>query len=556
MKKLYSLLLGSLIIEMCAGTALAEQNVQNRSIFNSEKVYLLELKKQSVQKLSAKTRISDPDKTEPITQPQGETFTYLESGKAWTTLYGFYRVQVDFTVLSDICFDGDDVYIKNPISQFATETYLKGSLEGEKIVCKLPQLFYKEADSDGVVYDFYVSRLNGEIVEGDYGPVWSYSVAETDNQVTYSLINGKWVMDLDDYDTIIGLIDDEEYWYGYGDCGVVYEEFNATPIEVPAGLTTEEWAFSADGSGHFVNVGFDGEEVYVQGISTYIPEAWVKGKVEGDKIVFEGNQYMGSYQAATGFYLAYFIGGIEYDNGGSVNYYIQPEIAFSYDATSKQMNYEYTVFVNSATEYIRYLEMFNYPVIRWQPASFNPTPDHVTLDTFSDSYGYYGIRFNLPNVTPEGYLLDTDNIYWRLLLDGEVFEFDEETYGEIEGDGTEIPYGFYSDTFEIMSNGGLTTVFLYVEGFDVLSIQALYKDPTTGQNYYAETLNYNVVTNQITFGGYGETTKVEKISDLNKTDVEYYDLNGVKVNSPEKGIYVQRATYSDGSVRTLKVVRR
>lgn len=553
MKKIYSLILGSLIAGGCGGTVFAETVAPDLRLLNTEKVSLSDIKKQTPVIKRRALPTPYPNQTEPIREAKGEATTYLEVGKAWTNYYGVLLYQLDFTVLGDISFDGNDVYIKNPISQFATDTYMRGTLEGDKIVCQLPQLIYQEADEEGVVYDFYVSLLNGEETALEYGSTWTYTMPESDNSVSYSLIDGKWVMDLEGYETIIGLIDDDEYWYGYGDCAVVYTEFNETPLEVPADLVTEEWAFTADGSGHNVNVGFDGDEVYIQGISSYIPDAWVKGTVDGDKIVFEGGQYMGSYSAPTGFYLAYLVGGIEFDDAGSVNYRIQPELTFAYDAEAKKMNYNYTLFVNSTTDYIRYLEMYNYPIIRLQPESFNPTPEHVTLDTFDDTYGYYGIRFNLPNVTPEGYILDTDNIYWRMFLDGDLFEFDEETYGYIDGNNTEIPYGFYSDTWEIMSSGSMTTVFLYVEGFDVLSIQVLYKDPETGRSYYSEAMNLNVITYDVT---YGYVTAVEKISDANATSVEYYDLNGLRVNNPEKGIYLKRSTNSNGEVVTSKVVRR
>lgn len=42
-----------------------------------------------------------------------------------------------------------------------------------------------------------------------------------------------------------------------------------------------------------VQVGFDGNDVYIQGLCRYLPEAWVKGVMSGDLITFPKDQYLG-----------------------------------------------------------------------------------------------------------------------------------------------------------------------------------------------------------------------------------------------------------------------
>ncbi len=42
-----------------------------------------------------------------------------------------------------------------------------------------------------------------------------------------------------------------------------------------------------------VNTAIDGNDVYIQGFSEYLPEAWVKGTKDGNSVTFAGNQYMG-----------------------------------------------------------------------------------------------------------------------------------------------------------------------------------------------------------------------------------------------------------------------
>lgn len=547
MKKIYQLALGGLFIGLSCNMASAEGSQSMLSLTGNNRVKLADVKKQSTS--SEVKKIATRADEAPITEPTGEGTLYKADGQGWMNYMGILTMQVQFTTLNEIYMDGTDVYIKNPISQFATDTYMKGTLNGDKIVCTFPQLIYQEEGSN-----YYATRLDGVEEPNDWGTTtWVYSMPEENNEIVYTLEDGKWVMEGEGFGMILGMVDEEWDWVGFGDCDVVYAEFNETAIEAPEGLETEEWVFVADGGGHKVNVGFVDNEVYIQGISVYIPDAWVKGEVKENSIVFEGGQYMGSYDSPGGFYLAFLVGGEEYMTGeGSVNYYILPEIEFEYDAEAKSMSFDNTLFVNSNPDYIRYLEIFNYPVIHFQPAEFDMTPAPVELTLYQEWNGeYMAAQFILPNLTAEGYILDTENLYWRLFLDEELYEFDEEMYGEIPENQTEVPY-YYSESWEIYGQGAQKTFFLYTEGFDVLSIQVVYKD---GQkSYYSDNMNYNIITGDISYSS--GTSSVESIGDSSLVKVEYYNLNGQKIANPDNGIYIKRAHYSDGSVKATKVIRR
>ena len=43
-----------------------------------------------------------------------------------------------------------------------------------------------------------------------------------------------------------------------------------------------------------VEIGFNGDEVWLKGICQYLPDAWIKGWRDGDKLVFPSEQYLGS----------------------------------------------------------------------------------------------------------------------------------------------------------------------------------------------------------------------------------------------------------------------
>ncbi len=45
-----------------------------------------------------------------------------------------------------------------------------------------------------------------------------------------------------------------------------------------------------------VNVGFDCDDMWVQGLCKYLPEAWIKGTVDNDQVTFANPQLLGSYE--------------------------------------------------------------------------------------------------------------------------------------------------------------------------------------------------------------------------------------------------------------------
>lgn len=93
-------------------------------------------------------------------------------------------------------------------------------------------------------------------------------------------------------------------------------ELELSPVVVPpADLETEDWIFSAyDNNSKAIEfpikIGFDGNDVYLQGLSSYMPKAWIKGKLNtGDKsITFASGQYYGGYFYSNKTYDLYFVG--------------------------------------------------------------------------------------------------------------------------------------------------------------------------------------------------------------------------------------------------------
>lgn len=99
-----------------------------------------------------------------------------------------------------------------------------------------------------------------------------------------------------------------------------------TPVTAPDGLETETYVFTGVsyldmGSVTYnVEVGFDGNDVYVQGILRSLPTGWIKGVKEGGKITFAKGQYLGDAEISdyyTGESLGFFPATLMYENGSN-----------------------------------------------------------------------------------------------------------------------------------------------------------------------------------------------------------------------------------------------
>lgn len=97
-----------------------------------------------------------------------------------------------------------------------------------------------------------------------------------------------------------------------------------TPVTPPAGLETETYLctavsyFDMGNVSYNVEVGYDGNDVYVQGILRSLPTGWIKGTLADGAVTFEQGQYMGEAEVKdyyTGESLGFFPATMMYQDG-------------------------------------------------------------------------------------------------------------------------------------------------------------------------------------------------------------------------------------------------
>ena len=186
--------------------------------------------------------------------------------------------------------------------------------------------------------------------DGDYFQIAAGQVAGTSSYGDY-VLNGLFFYEGDEesaggwyFSDIYGYIQEDgtisiQPWLARVLTGGQYDGYNLTPywvegstltpadplsvVVAPEGLETEEYSVTArnykddsDVSGS-VYIGFDGSDVYIQGLSTYLPDAWVKGTLDGTTITFPYGQYLGNYGGSYDMYL---------------NTLVSADVVFNYDA--------------------------------------------------------------------------------------------------------------------------------------------------------------------------------------------------------------------------------
>lgn len=248
---------------------------------------------------------------------------------------------------------------------------------------------------------------------------------------------------------------DKLYYVEWVDAGATItiaeaEEEIPTPVEVPEGLETEAYAFT--GYAYFdkaevvknVTVGFDGNDVYLQGLSDYLPKAWVKGTIDGTQVTFETGQYLGQYDEEYDLWL------IGYTNGTGVCNYVM-----EYDAETRTLSNSSTDELVGTTQKKNNLELWDLfcsveikKITEKAAKPANPTVSTMRFSAHGDM-----VVFNVPLVDENGDALVADKLSYKLFYDNgsgeeQAVTLTTDLYEKLTEDMTEIPYGF-TDEYDI-----------------------------------------------------------------------------------------------------------
>ncbi len=414
-----------------------------------------------------------PARVDMITeQPEGELKIYQRSGGAIYNMWGyiFSTYQDGGAMQMVFADDGKTVYLKDPISQAVANTWVRAELsdDGKTLTMPLNQFI---TYFDEVEYGLMTAWVDVTVDEDGY-------IAATPNldihEVTFTIgddgtisLNGSRG-DVEAFEgSGIGLIyDDDLTWAGYVDWESVYTPFDATPVELPEGIVMEDFSMSyvdsyGNANGKMVKVGIMDNDVYVQGFSSLVPEGVMKGSLNGDKVIFESDQYLG-------------VGSSLFLNmmGLDAEYTILDNLEFDYEADTRTMTASNILAVVAG---MNIQEEYDQPVIApyVDHAATPANPEVIDFVDEGELGGYNYGSFNVPTVDTEGNFINPNDLYYRIYIDDdELFTFGPDEYPYVEEFMTDVPY-YFTEGYDFGVGGA--TVYFYETGFQRVGIQSVFR---------------------------------------------------------------------------------
>lgn len=485
--------------------------------------------------------------SEVITEAKGSPIYYYQNNDL--LMYGAYYENYG-NVTSLFFTDDNEVYFYDFLPEAGFGSYVIGNLSDGVITLELPQMVYYYDDYG---YGFELSLLHLE----DSG---QYIACEGNAQFTM-YDDGDIILDLpgEEYgEYVLGLImsddkSDAELCY----TGIVFSPLEEQPETLPENIETENYYINDGLFGHPVQVGFDSEYLYMEGLEYMLPE-WtvIKAELQGDKAIIKQDQFVGVYYV----YLNY-TKCVVNTPAGYIFADADAVVTLEIDRENKVITYAEgspLLCINADPDELYELAIYNIFDLKVQN-SFNGIPENPNSLRYYDTidfYGFYDFKFFMSNISTEGNVLNNDYLYYKIYIDGEPYEFVEDIdTGEYYGLGTmtDIPYLFANgnEFYSIVPYS--KEVGIYIDGFETIGVQAFYD--YEGVLTESALVTLNLTTGDITEEG-GTESGIEMIENSQVVKSEYFDLNGQRINHPEKGIYIVRKSLNNGSTITRKLVRR
>ena len=454
-----------------------------------------------------------------------------------------------------VAFNGTDVYLQG-LAYYFPNAYVKGTLENGKVTIVSGQFLGE--DMSGEEYLTGYKRTEGGQMEV------AHMLFDYDAE-TRTLTNDASVYIAETSQLINGNAD--IYCYVRSAVYTLGGLPPLVPVEVPEGLQTDSYLLIASQSineenekGEFelvthryeipVNVGFNGDDLYIQGMIENVKYAWAKATKDGNgQYVIPVAQYIGTQE----FYGQEF----NYYLGATSRYGGLTAVTFSYDAASGTLSSTQTIAPTSTdnTDIAEaYYTLKNVSIKKIVEREATPSAPEMTLRKMASPYGgtmwYYADMF-IPLTDTEQLPMLADKISFVFYKDknGEVstVTFPAAKFYELDTDVTEMAYSFqampdfsnHTVYFEKLGEAELKT-------WSRLGLQTIYRGKDVEHR------------SEITWVDLSETwnTGIADVQWTPTTVQGEYDLQGRPTDGNARGLVIRRVQQADGTVKTVKVMKR
>lgn len=372
---------------------LAQSSFKNRfSDFTLRKYNPFEGKSVKVGNVAGPRRAVTADEHGIITDPgEGETKFYTRAGTAFYLAGGSAYTEDQSGTVTILEAEGGKVYIKDPVSHYSQGTWVEGTKDGNTITVAAGQPLAWNTT-------YYATlSLNWGNKNGN-----SFTRGEGDITFTVDDASGTITLDGSSTDKIIAVFwDDDNSWSGYGDYNTIwtydpgYEPASTDPIVLPDGAEIQNWY--ADGTGSTavptdVKVAFVGNEVYISGLTSNFPDAWIKGTLDGTTVTFSKLQFVGMYSATMPVWAV----GADSETGALQDF----TMTFDSEAQTLTLDENQLIVFNAKEDvmyYLSYIESLTIYAEEPAPAQIDVLPYVNSFDTAADQK-----QFNIIDANEDG----------------------------------------------------------------------------------------------------------------------------------------------------------
>lgn len=511
-----------------------------------------------------------------ITKAEGVT-KYYNKDTAGTFVFNeeMYQYMETFPGIA-VWGEDNTVYIQDILSTMATGTYVKGTVNGNKITCQLGQVleYYPE-----VGYGIMLVALETDVQEDEVFFNYTTDITQfdyiisDDGNLTLSLPGRQFDGEIPPQYVIgVTYTDEPDKFLGYCDYVQDWELTDNVIMEIPAGAEVEQYVYVDEYEfATLVDVATVGNSLYIRGLLNIPTPVTIMATIDGNKAYVAQNQCLGIY------YDQYFLyTRVLYDNPDfDPNDDDSLPIIWAPASATFTLNIDKENKIIEATEDGVYLsfqpEEEYYPNIAMILGKFrltyqgsaagtpaNPTElDFVTNRAYYN--GYNEFSFMLSNHSTAGTLLNDETLFYRIFIDGEELIFEEELGIDLLGreklmyKGVPGQQRFMNSLFNNADDifiwpPNIYFIGIYVDGVSTIGVQSAYL--YDNQLTYSDIVTLDVETGDVTIESGVETVKQSPV-----IKTEFFDLGGRRVQNPEKGIFVVKQTHADGTTTSTKVMR-
>ena len=333
---------------------------------------------------------------------------------------------------------------------------------------------------------------------------------------------------------------------------IVLSKSGATPVtpeddvvEAPTGISLSDYLFKAtsilyDGDGSIasmetvqynVRVGFQGNDVYIQGLFEGMPLAWVKGTKNSDgDYVFTSGQYYGHHpqiESQRFYFCGQIFGGLS-------------DVEMSYDKTNRVFSGgSYYVLVNATKNTLAPYYVFAGVTISRiaDKAAVPATPSVLQYAAYNDEYGYGYVCFDVPAIDKDGNPIVRDKLNYKMYVQKngaqDAYIFKPAQYKNLTNDMSLVPY-FFSDGYDFMLGGSQVCFYEESIEWEKIGVQSIYSGGFV--NNSSDICWYDIKSGQ---------SGITQIVNSKPVNSKCYDLQGRQiVNSKlpnsklSKGLYI------------------